>query len=71
MSGGQISWPRLVGGWMLVEDTKVAQCKTTDELSPGKPNQNLIKSEIAQLEKEKLMMTTFLTRGIDTLDCVV
>ena len=59
MSGGQISWPWLVGGWMLVEDTKVAQCKMTDELAPEKPNRNLTKSEMAQLERNLLFFLFF------------
>ena len=52
MSGGQISLPRLVvGEWMLVKDKKVAQCMT-HELLPEKPNRNMTKSEMAQLEKK-------------------
>ena len=70
MSGGQISWPRLVGGWMLVDDTPVARRKMTDEFAPEKPNRNLTKSEMAQLERN-LFFFLFFYYGIDTLDCVV
>ena len=54
---------------MLVEDTPGAQYRMTNELTPEKPNRNLTKSEMAQLERET--DDCFLTRGIDTLDCVV
>ena len=70
MSGGQISWPQLVGEWMLVEDTPVAQCKMTDELPPEKPNRNLTKLEMAQLERNLLFFFFFFYYGIDTLDYV-
>ena len=66
MSGGQISWPQLVSGWMLIKDTPAAQCTTTDELPPEKPNRNLTKSEMVQLKRN--ILSSF---GIDTLDCMV
>ena len=55
----------------LVKDTKVAQCKMTDELAPEKPNRNLTKSEMAQLERKLTFLPFFFYYGIDTLDCMV
>jgi hypothetical protein len=61
MSGGQISWPRLVAGWwLLVEDTPAAQCRMKDELPPEKTRL-----------RERATNGNFFTRGIDTLDRVV
>ena len=54
---------------MLVDGTPVAQCKMTDELAPEKPNQNLTKSEMAQLER--IILFFLFIMGIDTLDCMV
>ena len=58
---------------MLVKDTEVAQCKTTNELlQKSQIEIILLKSEMAQLEKNKIDdYYFFLTRGIDTLDCMV
>ena len=70
MSGGQISWPRLVGGWMLIKDTPAAQCKITDELA----QKSQIEINFDKIEngtaREKLAFF-FFTMGIDTLDCMV
>ena len=58
---------------MLVKDTKVAQCKMTNELlQKSQIEIILLKSEMVQLEKNKIDdYYFFLTRGIDTLDCMV
>ena len=69
MSGGQISWPQLVSGWMLTDDTPVAQCKMIDELAPKtKLKFDKIGNGTA---REKLIFLPFIIMGIDTLDCVV